>query len=95
MQHAVCETTYLLWTTLLDAERYPVRDLEELYHGRSNVGELFKVSKRLLKVEGFHRRSEEAVKQDLYAHFTLIAMARLFASHSERHFERRDVRPCG
>ena len=50
----------------------------------------YKISKELLRVEGFHGRSEQTVQQELYAHFTLIAMARLFASHSERQFESRD-----
>ncbi len=52
--------------------------------------ELYKISKQLLQVESFHGRSEQAVKQELYAHFTLIAMARLFASHCERQFASQD-----
>ncbi len=48
------------------------------------------LSKQLLRVEGFHGRSEQTVQPELYAHFTLIAMARLFASHSERQFKFRD-----
>ena len=40
-------------------------------------------------LESFHGRSEQAVKQELYAHFTLISMARLFASRCERQFELR------
>ncbi len=46
-----------------------------------------KISTKLLRVESSRGRSEQTVKQELYAHFTLIVMARLFASHSERHFE--------
>ncbi len=49
-----------------------------------------KISKELLRVEGFRGRSEQTVQQDLYAHFTLIAMARLFASRSERQLRSRD-----
>ena len=50
----------------------------------------YKISNELLQLESFHGRSEQAVNQELYAHFTLIAMARLFASRDERHFESRD-----
>ena len=44
----------------------------------------------MLELESFHGRCEQAVKQEMYAHCTLVAMARLFASHNERHFESRD-----
>ena len=80
----------MLGTTLLDAELHPVADLADLYHGRWSVEELYKISKELLQVEDFRGRSEQTVKQELYAHFTLIAMARVFASHCERQFESRD-----
>ncbi len=90
VKYAVHETPYVLGTTLLDAQLYPLADLAALYHGRWSVEELYKISKELLQLEGFHGRSEQAVQQELYAHFTLIAMARLFASHNERHFESRD-----
>ena len=90
VKYAVHDTTYVLGTTLLDAEIHPVADLADLYHGQRSADELYKVSKELLRVEGFRGRSEQTIKQELYAHFTLIAMARLFASHSERQFEPLD-----
>ena len=43
----------------------------------------------MLEIESSHSRSERGVKQALCAHFTLIAMARLFASRSEREFGSR------
>ena len=49
----------------------------------------YKISNELLEIESFHSRSERTLKQELYAHFTLIAMARLFASRCERQFESR------
>lgn len=89
VKYAIDGTVYALGTTLLDAERYPVADLADLYHGRWSVEELFKISGELLAIESFHSRSERTVKQELYAHFTLIAMAWLFASSNERQFESR------
>ena len=46
--------------------------------------ELYKVSKQLLQIESFHGRSERTVKQEVYAHFTLVALSRLFATECER-----------
>ena len=43
-------TTYTLATTLLDRQRYSVRDLADLYHGRWSIEELYKISKQLLTV---------------------------------------------
>ena len=89
VKYWVNDTAYRLGTTLLDADRYPAAELADLYHGRWSVEELYKISKELLGIESFHGRSERTVKQELWAHFTLIAMARLFASRCERQFESR------
>ena len=45
--------------------------------------ELYKSSKRLLAVEQFHAKSERGVKQELYANFVLLAMARAFGNEME------------
>ena len=47
------------------------------------IEELFKISKTTLAVEEFHGRSERGVRQELYAHFNLIAMARLFTNRGD------------
>ena len=86
VKYTVGQTTFALATTLLDRRRYRVQDLANLYHGRWSIEELYKISKRLLRVEQFHGRSERTVKQELYAHFTLIALTRLFANRSEEDF---------
>ena len=90
VKYGIGGKVYVLGTTLLDAGRYPAADLADLYHGRWSVEELYKISKEMLEIESFHSRSELGVKQELYAHFTLIAMARLFASRSEQQFAARD-----
>ena len=73
-------TEYVLGTTLLDSRRYRVAALADLYHARWGVEELYKVSKQFLAVDQFHGRSERLVKQELFAHFNLIAMTRLLAN---------------
>ena len=71
--------TYTLATTLLDAGHASADDLASLYHGRWSIEEMYKVSKRTIAVDEFHGRTERGVRQELYAHFNLIAMTRLLA----------------
>ena len=42
-----------------------------------------KVSKRLFLIEEFHAKTERGVKQELFAHFVLITMNRLFANRAD------------
>ncbi len=78
------ETTYVLGTTLLDSKRYSIRELSNLYHARWGVEELYKVSKVLMEADDFHAQSNQGVKQELYAHFVLITINRIFANHAEQ-----------
>ena len=80
VKYAVGDTVFILGTTLLDRNRYPINQLSDLYHARWDIEELYKVSKRRMEVEGFHGQSERGVKQELYACFTLIAMTWPFAN---------------
>lgn len=77
------ETTYTLGTTLLDTEHYKAEDFSEVYHSRWNIEELYKVSKILIDVEDFHGQSERGVKQELFAHFVLITLCRIFSNQVE------------
>ena len=79
-------TRYILGTTLMDSKTYTIEDLSAVYHSRWGVEELYKISKQLMKVEQFHAHSERGVKQELFAHFVLITLSRLFANHSEDGF---------
>jgi hypothetical protein len=83
MKYEVGGTRYILGTSLLDQKKYSVEDLSAVYHSRWGVEELYKISKQLMKVEQFHAQSERGVKQELFAHFVLITLARIFANHSE------------
>ena len=72
-----------LATTLLDADDVSADDLGDLYHGRWSIEELYKVSKQTIAVDEFHGRTERGVRQELYAHFNLIAMTRLLSAHGD------------
>ena len=78
-------TRFCLGTTLLDPQQqYPLQEFMELYHARWGIEELYKVSKRLFLIEAFHAKTERGVKQELFAHFVLITMNRLFANRADR-----------
>ena len=94
IKYTVGTTTYTLATTLLDRQRYSVRDLADLYHGRWSIEELYKISKQLLTVEEFHGQTERTVQQELFAHFSLIALARLFTNRSEESFRADPGQPA-
>ena len=83
VKYEIAGCAYVLGTTLLDRRMYPVADLSDLYHERWGVEELYKVSKQLIDIEDFHGRSERGVRQELFAHFVLIALTRLFSNHGE------------
>jgi hypothetical protein len=79
-----------LGTTLLDRERYTTQDFIDIYHSRWGVEELYKVSKRIFIVEDFHAKDERGVKQEIYAHFALVTMNRIFANQADMHLNSPD-----
>ena len=83
VRYDIGESRYVLASTLDDPERYSLKDLSDLYHGRWSIEELYKVSRNVIEVETFHGRSERGVRQELYAHFNLIAMTRLFTNRGD------------
>lgn len=86
VKYTVGGTSYTLGTTLLGKQQYTIKDLSDAYHSRWGIEELYKISKQLMSIEEFHGQSERGVKQELYAHFVLITLTRLFSNHSEIKF---------
>ena len=76
-------TTFCLGTTLFDP-RYTLQDFKNVYHARWGIEELYKVSKQSLQIEEFHAKTDRGVKQELYAHFTLITLSRIFSNHADQ-----------
>jgi len=91
VKYTVAGTTYILGTTLFDQQKYTIGDLSDAYHSRWGIEELYKISKQLMSVEDFHGQSERGVKQELFAHFILITLARLFSNHSEDGFSSQNT----
>ncbi len=85
IKYEMAGTWFCLGTTLVDPQQhYPLQDFMDVYHARWGVEELYKVSKRLFMIEDFHAKTERGVKQELFAHFVLITMNRLFANRANR-----------
>ena len=83
IKYQIGEETICLGTTLLDQTRYAKQEFTDIYHSRWGVEELYKVSKRIFIVEDFHSKNERGVKQEIYAHFSLITMNRIFSNQSD------------
>ena len=84
MKYEIQGNLYCLGTTLVDPQhRYPLQGFVDVYHSRWGVEELYKISKRIFAIEDFHARTERGVKQELFAHFVLITMNRLFTNQAD------------
>jgi hypothetical protein len=83
LKYKIADTLFCLGSTLLDDVGYPLQAFIDVYHGRWSIEELYKVSKRIFIIEDFHGRTERGVKQELFAHFVLITLNRLFANRAD------------
>lgn len=82
LKYQINEAVYILGTTILDP-KYKISDFKDVYHARWGIEELYKISKNTFKIEEFHTRTEQGVKQEIYAHFALITIQRIFSNHLE------------
>ncbi len=82
VKYKIENTIYTLGTTLTDATQYDRKALSELYHERWGIEELYKISKVLIDIEDFHAKTERGVKQELFAHFVIVTLSRIFANHT-------------
>jgi hypothetical protein len=95
LKYALAGSTFCLGTTLVDAhQRYPLQEFMDTYHARWGIEELYKVSKRIIVVEDFHAKTERGVKQELFAHFVLITMNRLFANRADSELNPSEPSTC-
>ncbi len=89
LKYEIAGSIFCLGTTLVEEhQRYPLHEFMDVYHSRWGVEELYKVSKRIFTIEDFHGRTERGVKQELFAHFVLVTMNRLFANRADSDLNR-------
>lgn len=77
IKYVIDSKVYVLLTTLLDKERYPEGSLKEVYHLRWEHEEMIKLSKVITGVTDLHSKTERGVKQELFAHFLIIALLKI------------------
>ncbi len=84
IKYQIDEKVYCLGTTLVNQKKYNnLQDFIDVYHERWGVEELYKVSKQIFNIEDFHAKSERGVKQEIFAHFALITMNRIFTNKTD------------
>ncbi len=92
LKYEISGSTFCLGTTLIEPhQRYPIQDFMEVYHSRWGLEELNKVSKQVFVIEDFHAKTERGVKQELFAHYVLITMNRLFANRADLQLNGNDT----
>jgi len=81
------EEPFVLLTDLMDATTYTPDDLDDVYHLRWQVEELYKLAKGdYLGQRQFHAKSLPGVEQEVFAFALFIAISRTFmASAAETH----------
>lgn len=91
IKYQIGDNIFCLGTTLTDQRQYSnTQDFIDVYHERWGVEELYKVSKRIFIIEDFHAKSERGVKQEIFAHFALITMNRIFANQADSDLNQSD-----
>ena len=89
IKYKIGANTYVLLTTLLDKEKYPEEIFPSVYHSRWGVEEMLKVSKIITGVQDFHAKSENGIKQEVYAHFLMITMMKIIQSKAYENIEHK------
>lgn len=69
----------VLCTSLIDTEKYPHEQFEELYHFRWNEEEAYKLLKSRIELEAFTGKTAKAVRQDFHAKIFLLTLAAAYA----------------
>lgn len=83
IKYTINDVIYTIGTTLLNEERYQADEFPDIYHSRWGIEELYKISKSLIDVEDFHGQTERGVKQELFAHFVIITLCRIFSNETD------------
>ncbi len=68
--------------------------LSDLYIGRWSIEELNKISKQTIAMDPFHGYTECRVHQQIYAHFNLISLTRLFSGPGDAWLNERAEEVC-
>lgn len=93
IKYWIDDTMYCLGTTLIDRNQFGnLQDFIDIYHARWGVEVLYDISKHIFEIEDFRSKSERGVKQEIFAHFALITMNRIFANQADNDLNQSDNR---
>ena len=70
----------IIATSLMDSEKYPQEDFEELYDIRWGVEEAYKMLKSRAELEAFSGMSPTIIRQDLYSKILLMNLCAVWSS---------------
>ena len=87
MKYVAGDTEYRLATSLIDGGRFDVQALSDMYHECWDVEEMYKSE---AVIGNLHARSERGVRQELYAAFTIVTLARRFSNRCDGDVNGRD-----
>lgn len=90
IKYKIGENEYVLLTTLLDNKKYPKEIFPDVYHSRWGIEEMLKVSKIITGVQDFHSKSENGIKQEIYAHFLLITILKILELKAYQNIELKE-----
>lgn len=94
LKYTIGSSTFYLATTLVAPQQqtYPLSAFADVYHARWGIEELYKTSKRVFAIEDFHAQTERGVKQEVFAHFVLTTLSRLFANEVDEELNTTSAR---
>ena len=70
-------------TNIFDQIKYSYDEISEVYGKRWEIEEHYKVNKELFKVESFHSKKDNGIKQEIYSQLILSNMTRMLMNEAE------------
>ncbi|MGH8548529.1 MAG: IS4 family transposase, partial [Methylococcales bacterium] len=77
-------TVSVLLTNLFNPTAFPAKSLIQLYFRRWAIESHYRDEKTFLGLESFHSRTENGIRQELYAVLIMSVIARLLMAHDSR-----------
>lgn len=82
----------VLVTSLLDEEKYPTEEFEQLYWNRWGVETYFDLLKNRLNLENFTGKTSESVRQDFYATILISNLETIYTREANEKLEDRSAK---
>lgn len=80
-------------TNLLDSVKYPASEILKLYSQRWKIETVYGRSKTLLEIENFRSRTENGLRQEIFANLIIISMAASLVERAQDFNENKQKQP--